>query len=58
MPPPALDRVLLYVADTRRSAAFYARLLGFPPVAEPRTATDFAMFILPGGWTLGLWNRN
>ena len=58
MSPPALNWVLLYVADTRRSAAFYARLLGFGPVAEPTSPTDFAMFTLPGGWTLGLWNRN
>ena len=58
MSPPALNWVLLYVADTRRSAAFYSRLLGVPPVVEPKSATDFTMFSLPGGWTLGLWNRN
>ncbi|HZY67698.1 MAG TPA: VOC family protein [Devosia sp.] len=58
MSPPALNWVLLYVADTRRSADFYKRLLGCAPVAEPASGKDFTMFSLPGGWTLGLWNRN
>ena len=58
MSPPALNWVLLYVADTRRSAAFYSRLLGLAPAAQPQSANDFTMFNLPGGWTLGLWNRN
>lgn len=44
--------VLLYVADPTRSAAFYADLLGKPPVEASPT---FAMFALQGGLHLGLW---
>ncbi len=44
--------VLLYVADPARSAAFYAALLGKPPIEASPT---FAMFALDGGLHLGLW---
>jgi catechol 2,3-dioxygenase-like lactoylglutathione lyase family enzyme len=45
--------VLLYVADPSASAAFYADLLGKPPVEASPT---FAMFALDGGLMLGLWS--
>lgn len=40
------------MADPTRSAAFYADLLGKPPVEASPT---FAMFALQGGLHLGLW---
>jgi catechol 2,3-dioxygenase-like lactoylglutathione lyase family enzyme len=43
---------LLYVADSLASAAFYADLLGRPPVDS---SPGFAMFALDGGTMLGLW---
>lgn len=52
MPHP--NFVILYVADPRASAAFYAELLEQPPVdASP----SFAMFALNSGVMLGLWAR-
>lgn len=44
--------VLLYVASPTASAAFYADLLGKPPV---ETSPTFAMFALDSGVMLGLW---
>lgn len=44
--------VILYVADSKASTAFYQRLLGIAPtVASP----NFSSFALPGGFALGLW---
>ncbi|MFN8860652.1 MAG: VOC family protein [Gemmatimonadaceae bacterium] len=45
--------VLLYVANPSASAAFYADLLGKPPVEASPT---FALFALGGGLMLGLWS--
>lgn len=47
--------VLLYVDDPAASAAFYADLLGRPPVEASPT---FAMFALASGVMLGLWSRH
>jgi catechol 2,3-dioxygenase-like lactoylglutathione lyase family enzyme len=47
--------VILYVANTTASAAFYARLLGRPPV---QSSPNFAMFALHEGTMLGLWARH
>jgi len=46
--------VLLYVASPTESAAFYARLLGRPPV---EASPGFALFALDSGLKLGLWAR-
>ncbi|MGA1856685.1 VOC family protein [Azospirillum sp. 11R-A] len=50
----ALDFVLLYVDSPAASAAFYAELLGRPPVEASPT---FAMFKAGNGLMLGLWSR-
>ena len=47
--------VLLYVESATASAAFYAELLGRPPVESSPT---FAMFAMQSGVTLGLWSRD
>ncbi|WP_437761079.1 VOC family protein [Sorangium sp. So ce1389] len=47
--------VLLYVDDPAASAAFYASLLGRPPVEASAT---FVMFALESGVMLGLWSRH
>jgi catechol 2,3-dioxygenase-like lactoylglutathione lyase family enzyme len=44
--------IILYVADPTASAAFYADLLGKPPVDASPT---FALFALSSGVMLGLW---
>lgn len=44
--------LILYVDNPAQSAAFYARLLGRPPVDS---AANFAMFTLSSGVMLGLW---
>ena len=46
--------VLLYVDSPPASAAFYADLLGKPPV---ETSPTFAMLPLDGDVMLGLWSR-
>ncbi|MFO1034595.1 MAG: VOC family protein [Hyphomicrobiales bacterium] len=46
--------ILFYVADPLASAAFYERVLGKPAL---ESSPGFAMFDLPGGVMLGLWNR-
>lgn len=46
--------IILYVDSPTASAAFYATLLGKPPVESSAT---FAMFALPSGVVLGLWSR-
>lgn len=45
---------LLYVYNVPRSADFYAGLFDLQPVEQSPT---FALFILPGGFKLGLWSR-
>jgi catechol 2,3-dioxygenase-like lactoylglutathione lyase family enzyme len=52
---PAINYVLNYVADTPKSTALYARLLGADPV---ESSPSFAMFALPNGLALGLWSRS
>jgi catechol 2,3-dioxygenase-like lactoylglutathione lyase family enzyme len=47
--------ILLYVESPPASAAFYADLLGRPPVESSPT---FAMFALASGVMLGLWARH
>ena len=47
--------VLLYVDDPAASAAFYATLLGRPPV---ESSPNFVMFALESGVMLGLWSRH
>lgn len=44
--------LILYVKSPAESAAFYARLLGRPPVDS---SPNFAMFALSSGVMLGLW---
>ncbi|MFN7724652.1 MAG: VOC family protein [Rubrivivax sp.] len=44
--------VILYVKNPPDSVAFYADLLGKPPL---ETSSTFAMFALAGGTMLGLW---
>ncbi len=51
----ALDFVLLHVDSPAASAAFYADLLGRPPVEASPT---FAMFKAGDGLMLGLWSRH
>ncbi len=46
--------IILYVADVRTSAQFYADRLGVPVAEE---SPGFAMLPLPGGAMLGLWLR-
>lgn len=46
--------IILYVDSPAASAAFYAGLLGKPPVESSPT---FAMFALESGVMLGLWSR-
>ena len=52
MPDP--NFVILYVKDPSASTAFYADVLGRPPVEASPT---FAMFALSSGVMLGLWSR-
>ena len=44
--------IILYVKNPAESAAFYAGLLGRPPVDS---SPNFAMFALSSGVMLGLW---
>ena len=52
---PAFSFVLLYVKSPPDSAAFYADLLGKPPVDSSPT---FAMLPLSDGVMLGLWKAD
>ncbi|MCG5243937.1 VOC family protein [Azospirillum doebereinerae] len=52
---PDLNFVLLYVDSPAASAAFYADLLGKPPVEQSPT---FALFAMESGVMLGLWSRH
>ena len=51
----AFDFVLLYVTDTKKSADFYADLLGLPVLD---VAPTFAMLKLRDGVMLGLWRHD
>lgn len=46
---------LLFVDQPAASAAFYAELLGVPPV---ESSPSFALFALKSGLKLGLWSRH
>lgn len=48
------NTLLLYVHDAAASARFYTTLLGQQPIEASPT---FAIFILPSGLALGLWNK-
>ena len=50
-----INFVILYVDSPAKSAAFYADLLGRPPVEASPT---FAMFAMQSGVMLGLWSRH
>jgi catechol 2,3-dioxygenase-like lactoylglutathione lyase family enzyme len=52
---PDFSFVLLYVEHPPACAAFYADLLGRPPV---ETSPTFAMLPLSSGVMLGLWSRH
>jgi predicted enzyme related to lactoylglutathione lyase len=47
--------VILYVDNPAASAAFYADLLGRPPIEASKT---FAMFALHADVMLGLWSKH
>lgn len=47
--------MLLFVENPAVSARFYEFLLGLNPVEESPT---FALFVLDGGYKLGLWSRH
>src|SRR5882757_3727711 len=51
---PSFSFVLLYVENPPASAAFYADLLGRPPI---ETSPTFAMLPLSDPVMLGLWSR-
>ncbi|MFK0688965.1 VOC family protein [Mesorhizobium sp. IMUNJ 23033] len=53
MNPP--NFVILYVDSPERSGAFYGALLGHQPVEASPT---FVLFVLDGGFKLGLWSRH
>lgn len=50
-----INYVLLYVDNPRASAAFYADVLGKPPVDVSPT---FALFAMTSGVMLGLWSKS
>lgn len=52
---PVPNFVILYVDSPARSADFYAKLFDRPPVENSPT---FAMFVLDGGYRIGLWSRH
>jgi predicted enzyme related to lactoylglutathione lyase len=45
--------ILLHVENVARSNTFYQQLLNVQPVEASDT---FAMFVLPGGFKIGLWD--
>ncbi|TPM31922.1 VOC family protein [Mesorhizobium sp. B2-3-4] len=47
--------VILYVDQPLTSGAFYSALLGREPV---ESAPTFVLFVLDGGFKLGLWSRH
>ena len=52
---PDINYVLLYVDNPPASAAFYAGLLGRPPVDVSPT---FALFAMTSGLMFGLWSKD
>lgn len=52
---PKLSLAILYVASPPDSATFYTALLGQAPA---EASPGFAMFTLPGGVGIGLWQRD
>lgn len=54
-PPADPGFIILYVENPTKSAAFYANLLGRPPV---QASSNFALFALASGVMLGLWARH
>jgi len=46
------NSLLLYVADTARSAEFFHQLFEIPVVEQ---SVNFAMLVSSTGWALGLW---
>jgi len=52
---PDPNFIIQYVKNVAVSSAFYAELLGRPPV---EAAPHFAMFALSAGIMLGLWVQN
>jgi catechol 2,3-dioxygenase-like lactoylglutathione lyase family enzyme len=55
LPNPALNFILLYVADPLKSADLYAKILGVEAVDK---APTFSMFVLPNGLKVGLWAKD
>jgi catechol 2,3-dioxygenase-like lactoylglutathione lyase family enzyme len=53
--PTDPNMILLYVQNPAASAAFYADLLGRPPVDS---SPNFAVFALNSGIMLGLWAKH
>lgn len=51
----SVNFVLLYVADPRCSAEFYAEVFNRKPV---ELSAGYAMFVLPSGLKIGLWKRD
>ncbi len=49
------NMTILAVSDPMISARFYQTVLGLAPV---ELSTTFALFVLPGGLKLGLWQRD
>lgn len=49
------DAVMHYVRDVPLSAAFYAGIIGRP---ASQLAPGFALFVMPAGPALGLWERD
>lgn len=47
--------ILLFVENPEASAQFYGALLDLAPVEQSPT---FALFVLEGGYKLGLWSRH
>ncbi len=52
---PESNCLLFYVADVPASVRFYTVLLDALPI---ESSPGFAMFILPPGLALGLWNKD
>jgi len=45
---------ILYVTDPLKSAAFYEKILGIPPIELSET---FSLFLLSSGLKLGFWSK-
>ncbi|MGU3575390.1 VOC family protein [Brucellaceae bacterium C25G] len=49
------NTLLLYVSDVSASCIFYQKMLEIRPVEQ---SAGFALFILPSGYALALWNKH